>query len=584
MIEATADPPKSRTDRLEGDSPVPDRIDARAGDWPLRPWIMAVLCALAALIFHLLIDHAYPETLSPERQAAATLVGVGTLSFVLTVERLRLLWALGFALGWGLVIALVGWFTASYDRAGGIFEWPFLSGLFAVLLAAPLFQTARDEGGWRFPYPRLHSHAWTDAVIGAASLFFTGVTFLLAWLIAGLFDIIGIDAVEELLQEEWFAWMLAGFAFGGALGMLRQRDRLVPTLQRLAMAILSVLAPVLAFALVAFLLSIVFTGLQGLWDSWISATALLLVASAGSVLLANAVIGDSAEQRPRNHVLRWSALILIAVILPLAVLAGMAMGIRIGQYGWTPERIWGAIAVTVALAYGLGGWWTIWRGRRDFDEQLRPLQTGLAIALCGLALFLALPILDFGAISARSQVARLEQGRIEPAKFDWAAMAFDFGPSGRARLAELARSGPAEWREHAAAALRADQRWGVAEQTRAAVEVDELAGRIRVLSDDLRLTPDILRRVSLRRQCPAEAGCALMRLDERRLLLVTSYGEGGHVTSAIIDLTVPADVELARPAPPGPQDVNLESAQIEVRPIQRRQLFVNGQPVGEPFE
>jgi hypothetical protein len=56
-----------------------------------------------------------------------------------------------------------------------------------VLIAAPLFQTIRDEGGWRFPYARLHRHAWTDAVIGAASLAFTGITFLLAWLIAVLF-------------------------------------------------------------------------------------------------------------------------------------------------------------------------------------------------------------------------------------------------------------------------------------------------------------------------------------------------------------------------------------------------------------
>ena len=134
-----------------------------------------------------------------------------------------------------------------------IFEFPFLSGIFAVLIAAPLFQTVRDEGAWRFPYARLHRHAWTDAVIGAASLVFTGITFLLAWLIAGLFDVIGIDVIKELLQEEWFGWMLAGFAFGGAVGILRERDALVATLQKLVMVVLAVLAPVLAVALAAFL-------------------------------------------------------------------------------------------------------------------------------------------------------------------------------------------------------------------------------------------------------------------------------------------------------------------------------------------
>ena len=46
------------------------------------------------------------------------------------------------------------------------------------------FQAVRDEGQWRFDYPRVYGHAWTDAVIGAASLAFVGVTFLLAFLIA----------------------------------------------------------------------------------------------------------------------------------------------------------------------------------------------------------------------------------------------------------------------------------------------------------------------------------------------------------------------------------------------------------------
>ena len=78
----------------------------------------------------------------------------------------------------------------------------------------------------------------------------------------------------------------------------------------------------------------------------------------------------------------------------------------------------------------LAAWWAVFKGRKDFDDPLRPLQTKLAIGLCGLALFLALPILDFGAISARSQLARLESGKVKAEEFDWTAMAFDFGPKG----------------------------------------------------------------------------------------------------------------------------------------------------------
>ena len=561
-----------------------ERLNSETGEWPLRPWIMAGFLAAAGLLFHLLIHEVTRVNLSAEKQAAATFVAVASISFAVTLERLRWQWAAAFAVGWGAVIAFVGWFTASYNRDGEIVEFPFLAGIAAVLIAAPLFQTIRDEGAWRFPYKKLHAHAWADAVIGAASLAFTGITFLLAFLIAGLFDVIGIDALKDLLNEGWFNWMLAGFAFGGALGLLRERDKLVGTLQRLVMIILSVLAPVLAVALSIFLLSTLVTGLDKLWEGWLSATALLLAASAGGVLLVNAVIGDGREERAGNRILQWSALVLTAVVLPLSALAGAAMAMRIGQYGWTPERMWGAVAIAIALAYGLIGWWSIWRGRRDFDDVLRPLQVKLSIAVCALMVFLALPIIDFGAISSRSQVARLESGKVEPAKFDWAALAFDFGPSGRRQLAEIAKSGPQAWRQLAAEALKADQRWGIAEATRVATEADDVAGRIRVLTPDIRLTPDVLRRVAAQRMCHERMDCALLRIDSNRLVLVTSYRDGGFVGSSVIDLTKPERLDVVPPARPLPKGVDLGSAKIEVREVPRRQVYVNGQPVGEDFE
>jgi hypothetical protein len=437
-----------------------ERLDKDVEPWPPRPWIMAALCAAAGLALHLLTKHENGVPVAIWRQAGATLVSIATISFVLTVERCRWSWAAGFAAGWGFVIALVGWFTARYNVVPSIFEWPFLSGLFAVMLAAPLFQTVRDEGRWSLPYHRLHGHAWSDAVIGAASLAFTGIAFLFAVLIAGLFDLIGIEQVRSLLQKQWFDLVFAGFAFGAAVGLLRERDRLLPMLQRLARIVLSVLAPPLAIALILFLAAIPFTGLEKFWKSGVPATPLLLVASAGAIVLANTIFAEDRESRSESPVLRWSSLLLVAIVLPFACIAALSIGVRINQYGWTPQRMWGVVAVAVAIAYGIGGWYAIVRGRQDFDEPLRPLQTALAIGVCGLALFLALPIVDFGAISARSQVARLESNRVSPEKFDWAAMAFDFGPAGRLELRRLAATGAPATRAMAATAFNAKDRWG----------------------------------------------------------------------------------------------------------------------------
>ena len=562
------------------------RQDETNVGWPLRPWIMAAICAIAGLLVHLLTDHRYVDPLAAWRQAGATFVVIATVGFVLTVERRRWLWSLYFALGWGIVIASVGWFTAGYNRNPTIFEWPFLSGIFAVLLAAPLFQTMRDEGARTLPYRRLHGHAWTDAVIGAASLVFVGISFALAWLIAGLFNLIGIKAIEKLLEEDWFGWMLAGFAFGAAVGLLRERDALVETLQRLVIVVLSVLAPVLAVALVAFLASVPFTGLDELWESTIPATPLMLVAAAGAILLANAVFGNGEEDKPANRVLRYAALALVLTVLPLAIIAAISLGQRIGQYGWTPERIWGVFAVGVAIVYGVAGWWSVAKGRANFDGLLRPLQTRMALGLCGVALFLALPILDFGAVSASSQMARLGNGTVAPHEFDWKAMAFDFGPSGRNRLAAIARAGSPDQRRQASAALAAKDRYVVDEQMLRIESKAKFATHLRVIPEGAVLSPQMRTELVESPFC-RQGPCVAVPLDDHRAIIVGSGGDQRPLevwTLILDDKGKRAPNAENATLPKTSVRPNLATATIEVRKVERRQLYVDGKPVGAEFE
>jgi hypothetical protein len=564
-----------------------ERLDERTDAWPMRPWIMAAIGAAGGLIFHLLTDrHTWAEAIPIWRQAAATFVAVATISFLVTVEKRRWLWAAGFAAGWGVVVALVGWFTARYNVHPTIFEWPYLSGLFAVMLAAPLFQTIRDEGAWRFPYSRVHRHAWTDAVIGAASLAFTGVTFLLAWLIASLFDIIGIDLIKELMRKEWFDWVLAGLAFGGALGLLRERDGLAGALQRLVTVVLAVLAPVLAVALGAFLLSLPFTGLSGLWKSHIPVTPLLLVSAGGAFVLANDVMGDGGEDRTPNIWLRRSAMVLVVCILPLAFFAALSMGQRVGQYGWTPERIWGSIAVAAAAVYGLLGWWSVFRGRMSFDDRLRPLQVKFAIGLCGVALFLALPILDFGAISAGSQLARLHSGKVKPEEFDWTAMAFDFGQSGRKHLAEIASSGPPAQRNMAKAALDTTERYMVTSEIEAKTTDVEIDKWMRVMPDGATVDPALRKEVVADTTCRGKSCVLLFVSPTEALLIGHPYAADRLVATRFVKGDKGGWSENPSSAGDNWPDSKADprTATVDVRTVTRRRVYVDGKPVGDPFE
>lgn len=580
------------------DSPHhPSHMSARLDDndppWPLRPWIMAAICAAAGLAFHALVDQDYGDALAAWRSALATFVAVAAVVFVLGVELRRWHWALGFALGWGTILGLIAWQTAGYNLQGNPFQWPFWSGLLAVLVATPLFQTRRDVApDWRFwklwqmPYARLHSHAWTDAVIGAASLAFVGVTFLLIVLISEMFHLIGIDLIRDLLNDEWFGWMLAGAAFGGAVGLLRERDRLVSTLQRLVMIVLAVLAPVLAAALVIFLLSLAGTGLAKLWASGFSTAALMLAAAAFAVLLANAVIGNGDDDRPGNPLLRWAAPVLAVAVLPLAGIATYSMHLRVIQYGWTPERIWGVIAAAIALAYGLAGLWAVVKGRRDFDDVLRPLQQKLAIGVALLALLLALPIVDFGAISTRDQLARLTSGTTPTEKFDWAAMAYDFGPEGRAALAQLARS-PQKIRADAArAALAAKNRWDLT-GPQGPVLLKPFAQRLRVIPADRPLPAEARERVAGTYMCSRAKACVAVWLGAERIGVLGQNEPGEAVNFDFVSRNKDGrwvQGDMGREARSAQPDGDLSTATVTVETVEQRRILVNGVPESGAFE
>jgi hypothetical protein len=574
------------------------RLDDNDLPWPLRPWIMAAICAAAGLAFHLLIDHHYNDALSDWRSAVATAVAVATIAFVLGVELRRWHWALGFALLWGAILGLIAWQTAAYNIQGNPIEWPFWSGILAVLVATPLFQTRRDVAPdgrfwrlWQMPYARLHSHAWTDAVIGAAALAFVGITFLLVVLIGQMFKLIGINLIFDLLNDEWFGWMLAGAAFGGAVGLLRERDKLVATLQRLVMIVLAVLAPVLAVALALFLLSLVGTGLQKLWDSGFSTAAVMMGAAAFAVLLANAVIGNGSDDRATNPMLRWAATVLAVAVLPLTGIAYYSMHLRVIQYGWTPERIWGAIAAMIALAYGFAGLWAVVRGRRDFDYWLRPLQQKLAIGMMLLALFLALPVMDFGAISTRDQLARLQNGTVKADKFDWAAMAFDFGPSGREALAKIAKSPDRAKADLAKWVLKSEDRWELVgydkkiDIRKAEFEAKKIEEKVRVLPEGRTLPPGVYSMLQERRYCH-DVLCVARWLDDGRLIIIrppnasmllapkNESGEWQEDPFAYGNIRHSDDLT----------NEELKNATVEVREIKRLQVFVNGVRAGEDFE
>ncbi len=559
---------------MDINAPAPaasQRLSATTAGWPQRPLLLAGLTGLIGGVVGVLAEADRAPALMAALVTAA-------LVFALTVERASLGRTAAFALLCGALVALVADRNLAYTAGRSLLEWPFWSAVLATAIAAPFFQAWREVGGgrrwpWRLPYAALHTHAWTNGVIGGAALAFVALSWLLSWLVAMMFDLIGIDALERLLGEGWFALALTGAAFGAAVGLLRERDRVVAAMQRLVTVVLGVLAPLLAAALLLFLMALVGTGLTPLWQSGFSTAALMLGVAAFCVLLTNAVIGNDADDAASNPVLTAGAAVLAVMVLPLSAIAAAAMGLRIGEYGWTPDRIWGLIAAVVALGYGVAGLWAAARGRRGFAAVLRPVQQKLALCLWVLALLLALPLADFGAIAARDQLARLASNRVGADKFDFAAMAFDFGPAGRRGLEQLAGGRNAELVGRAKAALAAKSRYELHENVELAADA----------AADILLppgAPPVPRAALDQLYDVCAARCAGRWLDEGTLV---AYSLGSKPRGEVVILQASGTrwnrQSARRRAPFASADVR-----VETRPVTRRQLVIDGEALGEPFE
>lgn len=552
--------------------------EAAIFDWPLRPWILAAWLGLAGLLIHFLSDNAETD---PARMAATAFVFFGAIALAFTFDPQKWREPAIFAGAVGLVMAGIAWrATNAGDHYSDEGFW-IGAGIVAVTLALPLFQAGFHRHRFRTSYRETHFHVWTDAISGAGALAFTGISWALLALLANLFELIGIDLLMDAIEEEWFAWMFSGAAFGAALGTLRNELKIIGMMQNVVMLVLSLLAVPLAVALVIFLAALLLSGLQVLWDATESPTPMLLACAVGAFVLSNTILRDSEETMRKSRVLKITALVLALSILPLVAFAAISMGARIAQHGLSPERIWALIAVAVACAYGLAYWIAVVRGRKAaWADRLRETNLHLAVAISAVALLLALPIFDFGAVSARNQVARLEAGEVSPEEFDYSALRWDFGEAGRRALARLERSDMPRVAELAALAAKQTERNHGFVGTREFRAADEIPLRMephdtelrRLVIEHLRTSPHLCRDY-----------CVAVDLGSseegvRDIALVESY------RYSRVRLRKDDAVPIDAVSPQRAVGRLFPSSRVEVRSVERRYIFVDGRPIGPPLD
>ena len=371
--------------------------------------------------------------------------------------------------------------------------WRWLSPAVAVLallgfydiwrgMGAPYWDTQKFVEDARFPSPQLWLHVVAGffiahAMVGAAVLdgrriagyrsyfesatklliqfafavVFTGIIWLVLLLGAALFDMIKLAFLKDVLDEPWFAIPVTTFAFAYALHITDVRPAIVHGVRSLVLVLLSWILPIAVLLIGGFLLALPFTGLEPLWATK-AATALLLAASAVLAVLINAGFQDGSVTDEVALPIRIAARIAALLILPLALIAAYALSLRVGQYGWTVDRLVAAFCLVVALCCGAGYFWAALRSPQ-WLSRIAPVNIFTAFILLFLLLAIFSPALDPARISVNSQMSHLNAGKVGADKFDYEYLRFQGQRYGTSALKELAAN--ASGKDAAVIALKA---------------------------------------------------------------------------------------------------------------------------------
>ena len=310
-------------------------------------------------------------------------------------------------------------------------------------------------------YPTYFEMSWKLIIQIKFSLLFTGVLWLILWLGATLFMLVKLSFLKDLLGQPWFVVIATSFAFATALHITDVRPGIVRGIRSLLLVLMSWLLPVTALIVGGFLISLPFVGLEPLWATR-HATSVLLGATAVLVLLINATFQSGEVGKQIARVLRIVARAACVLLLPMVLIAIYSLTLRVEQYGWTNDRIIAAASLLVAICYAVGYLWAAFE-RGAWLVRIAPTNVITAFMILAVLIALFTPIADPARLSVASQMARLENGKVSAAAFDYAYLKFDGARYGTEALqtlkARTAGADAATIRTLAETALNRKNKW-----------------------------------------------------------------------------------------------------------------------------
>ncbi|WP_299938258.1 DUF4153 domain-containing protein [uncultured Pelagimonas sp.] len=343
---------------------------------------------------------------------------------------------------WSTLVALVlgaalWWAAGRHDTVTAFFNllYPQISFLVILLITTP-FLAAGGEGA-PTRYATLFLNSWQIVVRHVVAMFFTLMFWGLLTMSDAILRLVGLELIDLFVAQSLVSWVLTGAVYGLAMGVARSfSDDLSPML---AVQLLRFFLPLVLGVSLVFVVAVPLRGwedvLQGL-----SPASILIGFCLAALLMISAAVDASATSEVKARFMRICVALMALVLPALAGLAAWAIWLRVGQYGWTPERLMAATVAAVLLIYGIAyALSVVLQG--DWMARIREVNTGLAVACLVVALIWLTPFVVPERIAALSQSLRAVEGE-SASKLPLDAMAQDWGKPGRKALDQLSELRP----------------------------------------------------------------------------------------------------------------------------------------------
>ena len=308
--------------------------------------------------------------------------------------------------------------------------------LLMAMLALPWIQYSLHVSREQARYPHFYRQLWLNALTLLIVFVANGLFWLVLLLWSEMFKLVGIPFFSTLFFDtDWFGYVAFGLITALAVVLARTQSRLVTAVQKLLTFIATGLLPLVALLALMFILTLPFTGLEAI-SQRVSAAGLMSTLTLLLLLLMAIVREPQKEALPYPGALRYLIKCSLIVAPIYMLIAGWSLWVRIQQYGWTPERLYGVLVVVVLLVWSFGYLASILRRGRNPLELQGPAILGVSLLALGLLILLSSPVIDAWRISVNSHMGLYHSGKIKPDQVSL-YMLDHSGKPGRAALEAL---------------------------------------------------------------------------------------------------------------------------------------------------